>query len=67
MVTPGLGAEDSELKQRRAAHLHRTMILRSATRKWKQGDGDGTHLSYEKMKAVVLLRHPYEVVDGEPR
>ena len=24
-------------------------------------------MSFEKMKAVVLLRHPYEIVDGEPR
>ena len=67
MVTPAPGAEDSELKRRRAANLHQSMIMRSATRKWKKGDGEDTHLSYEKMKAVVLLRHPYEVVDGQPR
>ena len=35
MLTPALGGEESKLKQKRAASLHQSMIMRSATRQWK--------------------------------
>lgn len=47
------------------------MIKRSHTLKWKKDESQTSiflkgNLSYDKMKAVTLLKHPYKIVKGKP-